>query len=93
LMPRREGGISGPWPNYPAWNNPSDLAISCAVKSAPLNTHLKFLMLLSNTQNTRDTKFALSITVEGITRPMKISAWRGPGIQLGVQNKDSKKET
>jgi hypothetical protein len=33
------------------------------------------------------------ITVKGITRPMKISAWRGPGIQLGVQNKDSKKET
>jgi hypothetical protein len=33
------------------------------------------------------------ITVEGITRPMKILAWRGPGIQLGVQEEDSKKET
>jgi hypothetical protein len=33
------------------------------------------------------------ITVEGITRPMKISAWRGPGIQLGVQEEDLKKET
>jgi hypothetical protein len=33
------------------------------------------------------------ITVEGITRPMKISAWHSPGIQLGVQEEDSKKET
>jgi hypothetical protein len=33
------------------------------------------------------------ITVEGITRPMKISAWCDPGIQLGVQEEDSKKET
>jgi hypothetical protein len=33
------------------------------------------------------------ITVEGITRPMKKSAWRGLGIQLGVQDEDSKKET
>jgi hypothetical protein len=32
-------------------------------------------------------------TVEGIARPMKITAWRSPGIQLGVQDKDSKKET
>jgi hypothetical protein len=30
---------------------------------------------------------------EGITRPMKISAWRGPGTYLGVQDEDSKKET
>jgi hypothetical protein len=27
------------------------------------------------------------ITVEGITRPMKIAAWRGPGAKLGVQAK------
>jgi hypothetical protein len=33
------------------------------------------------------------ITVEGIARPVKITAWRSPGIQLGVQDKDSKKET
>jgi hypothetical protein len=33
------------------------------------------------------------ITFEGIARPMKITAWRSPGIQLGVQDKDSKKET
>jgi hypothetical protein len=24
------------------------------------------------------------ITVEGIARPMKIAAWRGPGVELGV---------
>jgi hypothetical protein len=33
------------------------------------------------------------IIVEGITRPMKILAWPGPGIQLGVQGEDLKKET
>jgi hypothetical protein len=33
------------------------------------------------------------ITVEGIARPMKIIAWRNPGIRLGIQDKDSKKET
>jgi hypothetical protein len=33
------------------------------------------------------------ITVKGIARPMKITAWRSPEIQLGVQDKDSKKET
>jgi hypothetical protein len=33
------------------------------------------------------------ITVEGITRPIEISAWRSPGIQLGIQEEDSKKET
>jgi hypothetical protein len=33
------------------------------------------------------------ITVKGITRPMKILAWRGPGIQLGIQEEYSKKET
>jgi hypothetical protein len=33
------------------------------------------------------------ITVEGIARPMKITVWRSPGIQLSVQDKDLKKET
>jgi hypothetical protein len=27
------------------------------------------------------------ISVEGIARPMKIAAWRGPGAILGVQAK------
>jgi hypothetical protein len=27
------------------------------------------------------------IIVEGITRPMKMVAWRGPGAKLGVQAK------
>jgi hypothetical protein len=27
------------------------------------------------------------IVVEGIVRPMKIAAWRGPGAKLGVQAK------
>jgi hypothetical protein len=31
--------------------------------------------------------------VEGITRPNKITAWRGPEVKLDIQGKDSKKET
>jgi hypothetical protein len=27
------------------------------------------------------------VPVEGIARPMKIAAWRGPGVTLGVQAK------
>jgi hypothetical protein len=27
------------------------------------------------------------VPIEGIARPMKIAAWRGPGITLGVQAK------
>jgi hypothetical protein len=29
-------------------------------------------------------------STEGITRPTKITAWRGPGVKLDVQGKDSK---
>jgi hypothetical protein len=32
-------------------------------------------------------------SVDGITRPTKITAWRGLGVKLDVQGKDSKKET
>jgi hypothetical protein len=31
--------------------------------------------------------------VEGISEPMNMTAWRGPGTQLGVQDRDSKTET
>jgi hypothetical protein len=32
-------------------------------------------------------------STEGITRPNKIIAWRGPGVKLDVQGEGSKKET
>jgi hypothetical protein len=32
-------------------------------------------------------------STEGITRPTKITAWRGPGAKLDVQGEDSKEET
>jgi hypothetical protein len=32
-------------------------------------------------------------STEGITRPTKITAWRGPGARLAVQGGDSKEET
>jgi hypothetical protein len=32
-------------------------------------------------------------STEGITRPTKITAWRGPGARLAVQGEDSKGET
>jgi hypothetical protein len=31
-------------------------------------------------------------STKGITRPMKITAWRGPGARLAVQGEDSKEE-
>jgi hypothetical protein len=31
-------------------------------------------------------------STEGITRPIKITAWRGSGLKLDVQGKDSTKE-
>jgi hypothetical protein len=31
-------------------------------------------------------------STEGIIRPMKITAWRGPGVKLDVQGKDSTEE-
>jgi hypothetical protein len=31
-------------------------------------------------------------SVEGITRPMKLIAWRSPGAKLAVQGEDSKEE-
>jgi hypothetical protein len=32
-------------------------------------------------------------STEGITWPMKITAWRGPGVKLDVQGEDSKDKT
>jgi hypothetical protein len=31
-------------------------------------------------------------STEGITRPMKLIAWRGPGARFAVQGEDSKEE-
>jgi hypothetical protein len=32
------------------------------------------------------------ISTEGMTRPMKVTAWRGPVARLIVQDEDSKEE-
>jgi hypothetical protein len=32
-------------------------------------------------------------STEGMTKPTKITAWRGPGAKLDVQGEDSKEET